>query len=462
MAQETDGDGRVGAQARSIRPSRIRREAGSALTKARPDLSEIGSSGLYLWGGVPREEFLPQLQGQQARRVYREMRDNDPVVGATQFAISMLVREVPWQVESADDSPEAQEARDLVDTCLHDMSETWEATLSSILSMLVFGWSFHEIVYKMRGGDVDDPKRRSKYDDNRIGWRKLALRRQESLLRWEIDENGGLQGMTQITGLGTEKTLPIDKAMLFRTDASSGNPEGRSVLRNAYRPWYMKKRIEEIEGVGIERDLAGLPIAYVPTEYLDDNADPQMKAVLEVIKGIVVDLKRDDQEGVVFPMVYDDSGNQLFKLELLTTGGRRQFDTDAIIGRYDQRLAMTILADFILLGHEKVGSFALGGSKMEMFSIAVGAWLDEIASVFNDYGIPRLMRYNGISLLKCPFLTHEDVKEVDLKALAVFVLSIAQAGAPLFPDDDLENWLRSVAGLPPKPTPAGSTGGPEL
>ena len=48
-----------------------------------------------------------------------------------------------------------------------------------------------------------------------------------------------------------------------------------------------------------------------------------------------------------------------YDLKLLSTGGRRQFDTNAIIARYDARIAMSCLADFILLGHDKVGTLAL-------------------------------------------------------------------------------------------------------
>ena len=55
--------------------------------------------------------------------------------------------------------------------------------------------------------------------------------------------------------------IPMEKCLLFRTQTHKNNPEGRSILRNAYRSWYFKKRIEEIEGVGIERDLAGNSIS---------------------------------------------------------------------------------------------------------------------------------------------------------------------------------------------------------
>ena len=80
---------------------------------------------------------------------------------------------------------------------------------------------------------------------------------------WEYDDSDNLIGMTQQPppdyGLFT---IPMSKAMLFRTESVKDNPEGRSILRNAYRSWYFKRRIQEIEAIGIERDLAGLPVIH--------------------------------------------------------------------------------------------------------------------------------------------------------------------------------------------------------
>lgn len=56
-----------------------------------------------------------------------------------------------------------------------------------------------------------------------------------------------------------------------------------------------------------------------------------------------------------------------WKLELLSSGGDRQFDTNKTIDRYDTRIAMTVMADFVLLGHQQTGSFALSDNKTHIF-----------------------------------------------------------------------------------------------
>lgn len=409
---------------------------------------EIGSSGLRRSGGYINEEFLQNLQGVKGFKVYREMHDNDPVIGAMLYAIDKVITRLEWHVEGED--PRTVQ---FVEECLNDMSDSWDSTLQNILSMLTYGWSFHEIVYKVRRGQTGDPKTQSSYSDNRIGWRKWPVRAQETLQEWMIDEHGGIQGMIQMdpsSGHGLAR-IPMDKALLFRTTTNRNNPEGYSLLRNAYRPWFYKRRIEEIEAIGIERDLAGLPMAYVPPEYLSSTATPQQKAVLQAITEIVQNVKRNEQEGIVFPAAYDDAGNRIFDLTLLSASGGRQFDTGAVIQRYDHRIAMTLLSDFLLLGSNQVGSFSLGTAKIDLWTLAVDSIAKSIAEVVNAHAIPRLLKLNAMRVDKLPYLTYGQVNSVELIEVADFVSKLAAAGV-IMPDRELEAHLRNMADLPePEP-----------
>ena len=409
----------------------------------RSDFLELGSSGLRRAGGYINEEFLPTLQGVKGFKVYREMSDNDPVVGAMLYAIDKVITRLEWHVEGED-----ERTAEFVEQCLNDMSDSWDATLQNILSMLTYGWSFHELVYKIRGGQTGDARTNSQYKDFRIGWRKWPVRAQETLQEWMIETNGGIQGMIQMdpSGGGLHR-IPIDKALLFRTTTSRNNPEGKSLLRNAYRPWFFKRRIEEIEAIGIERDLAGLPMAYVPPEYLSSTATPAQKAVLTAITDIVQNVKRNEQEGIVFPSAYDEQGNRVFDLTLLSATGGRQFDTGGVIQRYDQRIAMSLLSDFLLLGSDRVGSFALGTAKVDLWTLAVDSIAKSIAEVVNQYAIPRLLKLNAMRTDKLPYLTYGQVSSVELTEVADFVSKLASAGV-LLPDRELESHLRMLADLP--------------
>jgi len=169
---------------------------------------------------------------------------------------------------------------------------------------------------------------------------------------------------------------------------------------------------------------------------------------LAAIKEIVTNIRRDEQEGVVWPLVYDDAGRELYRLELLSSGGARSFDTGRIIERYEQRMAMTVLADFILLGHEAVGSYALSATKSSMFKSALEAWLESIAAVINTHAIPRLLRLNGMDVRIAPRVEFGAVGSADVETVIQFVSSMAAAGMSLFPSPELENKLRGDVGLP--------------
>ena len=406
---------------------------------------EIGRIGQRRYGGTIYEEFLHELRGKRGIEVYREMSENDDIVGAILFSVEMLIRQTKWNIQPGGVSAKDREAAEFVESCMDDMQDTWIDTVSEILSFITYGWSFHEIVYKRRMGRSRSPQTRSKYNDGLIGWQKLPIRGQETLYQWEYDNEDNLLGMTQMPppSYGIY-TIPIDKALLFRTKSRKNNPEGRSILRNAYRSWYFKKRIQEIEGIGIERDLAGLPVIYIPQDYDDvwDNTDSASVSKRLPFEDMVRNIRRDEMEGVVLP--------EGFKLELLSSGGSRQFDTNAIINRYDTRIAMTVLADFIFLGHQQNGSWALSSDKTKMFAMAIGAFLDIICETFNSQGIPSLIDINGqhfAEITDYPKMTHGDIEDADIEKVSAFIKDMTGIGV-LVPDDGLEDYIRQVGHLP--------------
>lgn len=407
-------------------------------------MKEYGRIGQNRWDGMFSEEFLPELRGMKGVKVFKEMSSNDDTVGAILFAIKMIIRHVVWSVEPGGDSQKDQEAAEFVESCMDDMQNTWTDTISEILSFLTYGWSFHEIVYKRRNGRKRDRSKTSKYDDGLIGWQKLPPRAQDTLYRWEYDEADNLIGMTQQPPPDFELlTIPMRKALLFRTESAKDNPEGRSILRNAYRAWYFKRRMQEIEAIGIERDLAGLPVIHAP-EGMDiwDESDPDALKTYGLLVQMVKNIRRNEYEGLVLPAGYT--------VDLLSTGGSRQFDTNAIITRYDTSIAQTVLADFIMLGHGATGSYALSQDKTKLFSNAIEAFLDVICEEFNNHGIPSLIEINGNAfggITDFPHLIHGEVDDRDITQLSQFIKDMVGVGV-LIPDEGLEDYVREAANLP--------------
>ena len=415
---------------------------------------EIGESGLRFFQGSVDEEPHRNLRGRDGVRTYKEMRDNNAVIGAALRVIEDLVRQVSWKAKPADGSDAAQREAEFLTEAMEDMSHTWSAHMTELLSMMVYGWAYFEKVFKARsGGGAGARGRRPKYsshfDDGRIGWAKFAIRSQDSLDKWEFDENGGIKGMWQLTVNQDHPVLiPIEKSVLYRTEVYKNNPEGRSLLRNAYRSWYFLKRIQEIEAVGVERDLVGLAVVKAPLEFLSADATPKQQAVFNQLQQFVQSLRRNQNEGVVFPAKETDEGITGFDLELLNTGGSRNFDTSDIIVRYEQRIAMTLMTQFMMLGMDRVGSFALSNDQTDLFTAALGSILDNIEETFHRHCTSELMRLNGVPYELWPRWSHGDVRRRSLDEVGNYVMKLTQVQA-LVPDEPLESHLRRIADLPP-------------
>jgi hypothetical protein len=411
---------------------------------------EYGVTGLRRSGGFVLEEFLPQLQGTKARQVYREMSDNDPVIGGILLAFNEVMGRLDWHIEKPEDATvEELVAYDFINEAFADTEDGWDTTLAQILSMLIYGYAVTEVVYKIRGGASKDGKYRSKYADGRIGWRKFAIRSQDSFLRWEFGKHGEIKAFVQQDITTGMHYIPMQKALLFRTNEFKGNPEGISLLRKAYSSWFYKKRIQEIEAIGIERDLAGLPVVYAPQEWFTSSADDGVKASLTAIQNMVTQIKRNEAEGVVLPFITDDANQKMLSLELLSSGGSRSFNTEAIIDRYNKMIATSMLADFVLLGQGSVGSFALGSQKLESWQMIIESIANSICSVFNKQAIEKLLLLNGIECKNPPKLAFGTVARSDLASLGTYLGSLADAGILSPSDPDLESWARLQADMPP-------------
>jgi len=414
-----------------------------ALPKPRP-MEEIGVTGLLRTRGVGYvfEEWLVALSTYRQKQVFREMRDNDAVIGALAFALEMILRKADWRVEPAK-SKQGEKYAEFVFSCMEDMSHTWEDFIAECVNEFWFGFSLFETVYKRRKGS--DGRQASRFDDGLIGWRKFAPRAQESILYWMWDEEGGLQGAVQLAAPDYRTVpIPIESLLLFRTTSIKNNPEGRSLLRNAYRSWFFKRRIEEVEGIGIERDLCGIPVLYASAEAI------QAMGGMQTAKNLVTNIRIDDQAGVILPLAFDDKGNQLVKLELMKTAGAKQTDPSATIQRYNSDILNTVLAGFIQLGQTPTGSFSLHMSASQIFKQAIGAFMDSIAAVINRIAIPRLMNMNHMDLEDAPKLVPGEIGVRDLDELSSYVQKLAMSGLTFF-DGKTANYLRKSASLPELP-----------
>ena len=389
---------------------------------------EVGKSGVKWSYGHIYDEFLTVLQGTRGIKIFREMSDNDSIIGSCLFAIKQILREARWSIKPGDDTDAAcKKDAEFVENDLKRLEHTWADFIVDALSMLIYGWSYFEQVYYI--------------EDGKIHLKKVAQRKQSSFEKWALEDNGDLLGLWQRSSPSYQSFyIPAEKAIHFRTELNSNNPEGRSILRNAYRAWYFKKNLEEIEGIGVERDLAGIPLITPPQNFDMSSTDPQNVLALQWAKKMLSSIRRDEQDGILVPFGWE--------LSLLSSPGKRQFDTTEIINRYNKEMAVTVLAQFVMLGMERTGSFALAKEQTSMFYLCLEGWMDSMCAAFNQQVIKRLFKLNNVTddMRPLPYAVHTNIRNVNLRDLADYVSSLAKVDA-LIIDDDLRVYLKDVARL---------------
>lgn len=424
--------------------------------RAYPLATRIGTSGLRNFSGYIREEYQRELVGMKGRQTYYEMANGDSTAGAILFSITMLLRSVRWTFLASDpDNEESVEAAKLVeDMLVRDMQQSWPDVIDSACSMFTYGFAVCEILWKKRNGfNQAKPWLSSDFDDGLWAPRAIASRSQRTIERWVYDDDENLIGFVQTPHNGPQVTVPIRRCLHFRTTSELDNPEGRAALRSAYRSYYFLKRLQEIEGIGVERDLAGYPVLKVPSEILNPDKGPEAQAARASYESFLRNVRRDEQEGVLLPSDRDEKGNPFYEFSLMSSGGSRALKIDESINRYQRDIARSVMADFIFLGADGGGSLALGKSKVQTFAVAMRSYLDHIAAVVNENLIPQIWRVNGLNDELRPKAQPGEIEPSDLQSLGAFLTAMAGVGFNLAGDRALENLLRAKAELTPAPDP---------
>ena len=425
------------------------RDVGRGLTFA-----EMGTTGLRRFGGRIDDEYDRVFKDLYRRiALYREMAD-DAVVAAVDQAHRMVIRRVPWEVKAGGETKADEDAAEFVRQCMADMSIAWLDFIDNIMPMFRYGFQVAEIVWKRRQGEKREAS--SKYDDGRIGWRKFIFIAPESLDRgepWVIDDHGGLQGARQTPLNSGQSTvvIPVDKLILFRTTTEKNNPEGRSLYRAMFQSYYFKHNLEEVEAISAERMGAGFPVVYMGE---DVGKGANSDSDLAFYKNAVRDIRVDDQMGLVLPHAKMGGGAREGKgvlFELVSPPSKGAVDFNQTITRYEQRMAMVGLAQFIHLGMNGVGARALGESGQDFFTLAVTGWVDAIADTINRFAVEPLMKLNYFpGLTAYPKIIHGPVAQTDLAAIAEYINKLAGAQL-LTPHADLERALMELADMPAAP-----------
>ena len=412
-------------------------------------------------GQIRADEFIPELRGKNAIRKYREMRDNDSTIGAVMYAAEQVLRDVKIKVEPANDTEEAKREADFVESIFDDMDHSLDDHIAESLSSLSYGFSWFEVVYKRRVGPTKtSPKKYSKYTDGRMGVRKIVCRAPWTVSRFDVDtKTGEVLGLYQDTGYAlSQHYIPANKSLYYRTTSINGDPSGRSILRNAYTSYQYLNNLQSIEAIAVERELAGIPVARIPSEYLSGDATAAQSGFVANLESILRDVKFNEQGYIITPSdTYPDKDGsptdiRLVDVELMSSSGTRNLDIDPIVRRYQHDIARSVLSEFLMLGGGNNGSYALSKSKTDLFLRALESYIQAIVDVLNKQLVERLWQLNGLNYDLMPCIKAGDVAPHDLREIAAFLRNLNGADINVSDHPEVIQDLMDIAELNYDPT----------
>jgi hypothetical protein len=390
------------------------------------------------------DPLVRQLQGREAERTIDRML-LDPIIAGSVERTGLTLRSADWTVEPGGDSDLDKRLADQLGEDLDQLETGWKSTVASMADALPWGFSLHEVLYERRSDG--------------FRWVDFSPREQRSVDHWDIDEGTGRVqqvwqrvNLTNRPGLARRSAGPIAipgwKLLHFRTHPASGRPEGRALIRNAFIPWTDKQELRRILKVGLRRDFTGVAKYQVPAEILSQGATPEQKNALAHAVTLVQEFERDQREGLVVPSETRPGGTEStgYKLELMQSGGRRPMDFVELWWLHNTEIAIGLLAEFALIGTQKVGTQALATVKVGFFERAINAWLDNIAEVMGHKAAATYQIFNPqFAGAKLPKFCHGDVDKRSLDELGTF---LQRSSSLLTPDPALEAWIREQAGAP--------------
>ena len=428
---------------------------------------ELGWAGLNLTAGQIYEESRRDLVFPQNIYIYDKMCQNVAIAAAFN-AVHVIASRTPFFVEPFNSSATHTKRAEFVEQVMHDMDHTWYDFIREVMSFNKYGFSLHEKVYRFRRKDKG-----SKYDDGKVGLKRLPIRSQASITKFLTDESGrDFTAIEQQTRVGnntltrTEKTIiPLDRCLLFKVDPYKGNPQGTSPLNACYQSWRMLQKLLDAELIATSKNMNGTAKAKLPAKYMSADATAAEKEVFRVITEGVINTHTGENQGFVIPSDRDENGNALFDVDLMSSSSSNITALSDIIQRYTNEIYQALFADVLQMGSQKSGNYNVIATKETMLELLVEARLKEVLDVLNYNLIPDLFRKNGWDDTKCPKIAFGSLSRPDLatwakafqqmKATKGIVMTVANAnhiaemmGFPdRVPDDTTQEELDKLLGV---------------
>jgi phage gp29-like protein len=386
---------------------------------------EIGQSGTYMYFGfISAEEYNLDLVGKTGLQVYDIMRKSDATVHATLIVCKNPIIGADWDIQPASSDPVDVEIADYCKRELFSRNIMWQDVLRESLTALDFGHAVMELVY-----DITEFNGKP-----RIGLKKIASRKQRSILRWETSDHK--DGITQVIPTGQLIDIPRQKLVYIINEREGNNYEGISLLRFAYKPWKIKDTLELMNAIALERMAVGVPIVEKDANNTTSN-EPELAKIRTALR----QLRANESSYIELP------GG--VKISMLDMKAQTTKDVLPTIEHQNRQISLSVLAQFLMLGQTGgSGSRAVSADHSTLFLKSLEAVARTVQQPFQNDVINRLVDLNYSNLKNgYPKLVFADLSDDDAGVTAKAVADLMNAKA-LTRDAAVENRLRNMLSLP--------------
>ena len=412
-----------------------------------------GVPGFSVFGGyINHQETNARLIGSERWKTASDIVTNISVVAASVRFMMNLIARPEWSFKPAiENDRAAEEAAEFMESVIADMDQSWTGIVRRLGMFRYHGFGMHEWVTKKR-------------DDGRIGIFALEVRPPHTIERWDLEDSGKVRGVWQRDPLnGRELYLPRDKLLYLVDSTLTDFPDGMGWFRQLVDPAERMKSLLNLEAIGFERDLRGIPIGRAPVSKLNEMVksgqltDAQVTSMLNGLKDFVSLQRRTSETGLVldskpYENKTDTGINQSsimhWGMELLTGEPGSLEELGLAINRLATDMALIMGTDVILTGRDGEGSRALSADKSRNLYLNANSILIDIAECVNRDIVAPIWALNGLPEELRPTAKVEDVSFKDVETMAKTLADMADAGAVLAPDDPAFDAIRDLMGLP--------------
>ena len=387
---------------------------------------EIGWSGTEIYSGLVEDDYNTKLDFPQSLEVFDQMRKGDGTVAATLKAVKLLILNGNFFVVPASDDEKDKEIAEFVETQFFKRL-VWSKFLAGVLLSFDFGFMVFEKVFEK--------------DGDRLYYKKLAERLPKSVENWLTDpqymkdsDHPGIEQnvMSDISRKNDNSNVKIPGSKLFRytLNQEGDNYNGVSLLRPAYKHWFMKEKAYKIQLLASERNGVGLPVAR-HVEEGDINAEEKAQ-IVDTLKG----LRANEKAYMMEPFGWE------FRLETANS----QFDFEPQILHHDRQIAKSVLAQFLELGVTK-GALSQSESDQNLFLKSVMANITAILEKINRELVTEIVMMNFDNVEQFPKIDVVSIERDDMTVLSGALQKLTQVGI-ITPDGETENIIRKKLNLP--------------